>query len=185
MFSSGIIIDEKIVLRAIEPTDLDFLYRLENDSNYWLSSDNREPRSRYTLKRYISQCVGDFFTRGELQLIIADRQTNEQIGYVELFNLSNHHKRAEVGVIVAPKWQHQGIASRVLTVWGDYAIKKIGLHKIVALTDVENMSAQKAFTHANFQVDATLKNWIWCDGSWHDVVLLSLDSESVGTFPER
>jgi diamine N-acetyltransferase len=38
-----------IKLRAIEPEDLDLLYRIENDADLWAVGATNVPYSRYTL----------------------------------------------------------------------------------------------------------------------------------------
>ena len=42
-----------IYLRALEPTDLDFLYKLENDERVWEVSNTATPYSKYVLKQYL------------------------------------------------------------------------------------------------------------------------------------
>ena len=40
-----------IHLRALEPTDLDFLFSLENDQRLWTVSNTLAPFSKFTLKK--------------------------------------------------------------------------------------------------------------------------------------
>ena len=47
----------KVSLRAIEPEDLDLLYRIENDRNLWNVGTTNVPYSRYTLHDYIANEV--------------------------------------------------------------------------------------------------------------------------------
>ena len=46
-------------LRAIEPEDLDLLYRIENDIKLWNIGATNVPYSRYTLHDYIANASGD------------------------------------------------------------------------------------------------------------------------------
>ena len=48
---------EQIVLRALEPEDLDFLYQLENDSSIWEVSNTTTPYSRFILKQYLDNSL--------------------------------------------------------------------------------------------------------------------------------
>jgi len=41
----------EIILRALEPEDLELLYEWENDMANWLISNTLAPFSRFTLKR--------------------------------------------------------------------------------------------------------------------------------------
>ena len=42
-----------IRLRALEPEDIDTLYKWENDTRIWKMSNTVAPFSRYTLRRFI------------------------------------------------------------------------------------------------------------------------------------
>ena len=46
---------ENIRLRALEPEDLDWLYRIENDEHVWKWGNSNVPYSRYALKKYIAE----------------------------------------------------------------------------------------------------------------------------------
>ena len=43
---------EKVILRALEPEDLDFLFTTENDVTFWEVSNTQTPFSRFILKKY-------------------------------------------------------------------------------------------------------------------------------------
>lgn len=169
-------ITSDISLRAVEPTDLDMLYRWENTEAMWSTTNNREPRSRYALRRYISQCNGDFFSRGELQLII--ELQGQAVGYVELFNLEISNRRAEVGVLIAPEFQHQGIASTVLSVWSSEALKLYNLYQLTAMVPSGHIASVKTFQKAGYRSVAVLPQWLCYRGEWSDVEVFSLMSEA-------
>ena len=44
---------EAVLLRALEHSDLDFLYKLENDESVWEVSNTSTPYSKYVLKQYL------------------------------------------------------------------------------------------------------------------------------------
>ena len=60
----------EIHLRAMEPEDLDALYRIENDIHMWGVSSTNVPYSRYTLHDYIANSSGDIYTDREVRLIV-------------------------------------------------------------------------------------------------------------------
>ena len=49
----NILENDKIKLRATEPEDIDFIYELENNSNFWDIADTNEPFSKYIIKAAI------------------------------------------------------------------------------------------------------------------------------------
>ena len=49
----------EIRLRALEPEDLDLLYKIENDMKLWNVGATNVPYSRYTLHDYIATASND------------------------------------------------------------------------------------------------------------------------------
>ncbi len=56
-----------VELRALEPEDLDFLFRLENDPEIWKYSENQRPLSKNRLKKYLDHAHLDPFKIGQLR----------------------------------------------------------------------------------------------------------------------
>jgi diamine N-acetyltransferase len=52
--------NSNIRLRALEPDDVDFLYKWENDPETWRVSNTRMPVSKFLLASYIKSCDKDF-----------------------------------------------------------------------------------------------------------------------------
>ncbi|MEX2349435.1 MAG: GNAT family N-acetyltransferase, partial [Flavobacteriaceae bacterium] len=61
---------KKILLRALEPEDLDFLYTLENNPNFWEYSATQTPYSRFVLKQYLDNAFRDIYEVKQLRLVI-------------------------------------------------------------------------------------------------------------------
>lgn len=89
-----------VLLRPLEPEDLELLYTIENDATLWDVCDDTTPYSRYALRQYIANQPQDLHQCRELRLIIVERQTSAPIGIVDLVNYSpkpacgNQHRLA-------------------------------------------------------------------------------------------
>ncbi|MDR1654329.1 MAG: GNAT family N-acetyltransferase, partial [Prevotellaceae bacterium] len=59
---------ENIILRAVEPSDLEQLYLWENDPQLWTAGNTRNPYSRYALKQYIADFQKDIYESKQLRL---------------------------------------------------------------------------------------------------------------------
>ena len=62
--------EKNIHLRALEPTDLDFLYALENDINLWKVSETITPFSKYVLTLYLENIHRDIFDDKQFRFIL-------------------------------------------------------------------------------------------------------------------
>ena len=51
----------RVRLRAMEPEDLDILYRIENDMSLWDVGNTNVPYSRYALHDYIAHASHDIY----------------------------------------------------------------------------------------------------------------------------
>ena len=74
-----------ILLRAVEPDDLDFLYRCENDTSVWRYGTTTAPYSRFTLKQYIEEAQAlcervALVNRGKLQKLDTPDALIEELG---------------------------------------------------------------------------------------------------------
>ena len=59
-----------ISLRALEPEDLDLLYRIENDDALWGVGITNVPYSRFLLHEFLSSSTGDIYTDKQVRLVI-------------------------------------------------------------------------------------------------------------------
>ena len=89
---------KKIFLRAVEPTDLDAMYRWENDPENWLVSNTSNPFSKHVLEQYVF-AVHDLMKDGQARLVICMNDSKEAVGAIDLFELDVVHRRVGVGDI--------------------------------------------------------------------------------------
>ena len=102
-----------VKLRAMEPEDLDLLYRIENDASIWHVGTNNVPYSRYALHDYIAHASGDIYTDKEVRMMI-DNEQGETVGIVDLVNFSPQHQRAEIGIVIKNGCRNLGYANAAI-----------------------------------------------------------------------
>ena len=71
---------ENIVLRALEPSDLELVYQWENNTNIWKVSQTISPFSRHTLSQYLANAHQDIFTAKQLRLMIELNNNSKRYG---------------------------------------------------------------------------------------------------------
>ena len=103
----------QVYLRALEPEDLEFLYRLENDTTIWEISGTQKPYSKATLKKYLANAHLDVFEVKQLRLGICSSKDNSLLGLIDLFDFDPKNKRAGVGLIIqSDKNRGKGMVER-------------------------------------------------------------------------
>jgi diamine N-acetyltransferase len=108
-----------IILRAMEPQDVDLMMIYENDTEVWPVSGTLVPYSRYTLEQFYKNSVQDIYTARQLRLaveLIKEAHRGQTIGYVDLFDFDPQQRRAGVGILVGDKKERdKGYSSVVLS----------------------------------------------------------------------
>ena len=80
-----------VFLRALEPCDVDLLYKWENDPEVWTISNTLKPFSRYTLEEFIRVSVVDIFESKQLRLMINEVKSNNTVGIIDIFEFDPFH----------------------------------------------------------------------------------------------
>ena len=70
--------NDKVVLRALEPEDVELLYGWENDSDLWQVSNTLAPFSKYVLTQFIESQMQDIYQTRQMRLVIESNPTTAQ-----------------------------------------------------------------------------------------------------------
>lgn len=162
-----------LYIRALEPTDLDFLFQIENDTRFWDSSNVHIPLSRYALHTYLQEQPADVFAASQLKWVIC-LNDGQSLGFVELNNIDHYHKRAEVGVLIAPLFQRKGYGTQALQLVIDYAQNHIGWHQLTALVAQKNTASHQLFQHVGFVQSGILKDYFKTIDGFEDATFYQL-----------
>ena len=160
-----------VSLRAMEPEDLDTLYRIENDMHLWGIGTTNVPYSRYTLHEYIAESSSDIYTDRQVRLIIEDG-SHQTVGIADLVNFDPRHLRAEVGIVIEKPFRSQGYAHAALLRLHDYALRVLHLHQLYAVVDCANHEATALFNSMGYTPTATLHEWLFDGVNYHDASLM-------------
>ncbi|PVZ09912.1 GNAT family N-acetyltransferase [Porphyromonas loveana] len=165
---------ERVRLRALEPEDLEFLYRCENDAELRESGNTLVPVSRSLLRDYIDKSSAGLMDAGMMRLVICTPEDDRPIGAVDLYEYDPFHKRVSVGLFVVPEYRREGIAADALRLVTRYALEHLRLHQVVAYILKGNEPSRTLFESAGYEHTATLRQWMWHRGDYSDVLLYQL-----------
>lgn len=154
-----------VYLRALEPSDLDFLYVLENDEELWELSNTLVPYSKYVLKQYLENAHRDIYEIKQLRLVLCQNTTRKVIGLVDLFDFDPTHRRVGVGIVVFFKEERgKGYAFEALRMVCDYLFKHLNMHQVYANIAEDNLVSQKLFRKLGFEETGIKRDWILSGG---------------------
>jgi diamine N-acetyltransferase len=167
----------KISLRAIEPADLDLLFKWENDRSIWHLSNTVTPYSRFVLEQYILSSHQDIYTNKQLRLMIdlvSDNDGPVTIGSIDLFDFDPVNSRAGVGILIDNNFRNKGYASDALASLIDYCFSSIKLHQLFCNITVDNEASLHLFKKHRFEIIGVKKEWIAAGKKWLGEYLLQL-----------
>lgn len=157
-----------ITLRALEPEDLETMYRWENDSSLWVYGNTIEPFSRYMIKQYIAYSDKTIYEKKQLRLMI-ELKDKRVIGSIDLYDFDAHNSRAGVGLIIDGEFQNQGYATMALEMLCHYAFRFLNIHQLYAHIPTINIYSKRLFEKCGFTQCGLLRDWVRKDKRYLDV----------------
>ena len=157
-----------IHLRALEPEDIENMYRWENDQTLWTTSNTHAPFSKHVLTQYIMEAQRfDIQTAKELRLVIeAEGQT---VGCIDLFNIDVFNHRTEVGILINKDFRNMKYATSAIKALCDYAKTHLQMHQLCAEILSSNEVSLHLFGKCGFAHTGTKKDWFFENGKYEDV----------------
>lgn len=167
--------DEKILLRKPEPEDLEFLYSVENNPDFWFVSDTKSPFSKWQIKQHIENSIYDIYTNKELRLIIESKSEKIRLGIIDLFEFDPFNNRAGIGIVICKDFQNLNIATSALKLLIEYSFGILNLKQLWCHIDENNTASINLFgSKFNFEKTGTLKSWKRIKDGYLDVFLFQL-----------
>ncbi len=164
-----------IRLRALEPEDVETLYRWENDTAVWKLSNTAAPFSRYILRRFLENQKYDIYETKQMRLIIESLKSGSPIGAVDLFDIDPFHRRAGVGVLIYDRHDMgQGYASSALQALIRYAFQILQLNQLWCNVLASNTASLNLFKSKGFTVIGLKTEWVRSTDGWLDEYMLQL-----------
>lgn len=96
------------------------------------------------------------------QIAIADKQSDALLGDCALYFLNEDE--VEIGFTLAPEHQGRGLAREAVTSLLTYLFGKLGMWRVLAVTDAENKSAQELLLTLGFFEDESERRQVTFKG---------------------
>jgi diamine N-acetyltransferase len=143
----------KILLRPLQLSDLDFLLEVENNSENWKYGAENKEYTNEELTNYIANAKQDIATAGQFRFVIDFRNT--PIGFIDLFDYTTD--RAGVGVIIAKNYRRRGFAKEALKLLNIYSFETLNFKKLDCNIEKDNLASIKLFSSCGFELQREKK----------------------------
>ncbi|MFY7987891.1 MAG: GNAT family N-acetyltransferase [Flavobacterium sp.] len=166
---------KNIYLRALEPEDLEFIYKIENNESIWEVSNTQTPYSRFLIRQYLENAHQDIYEAKQLRLAICLNDTFEALGLIDLFDFDPKNSRVGVGIVISSQAnRNSGIGSEALELLINYVFHQLQLHQLYANIASKNEISISLFTKFGFQKIGVKKDWNKINNQYEDEILYQL-----------
>jgi diamine N-acetyltransferase len=166
--------NDAIILRALEPEDLDALYKWENDSALWRYGVTITPYSKFALREYLSNAARDIFYSHQLRLMIEEKERALPIGTIDLYDFDPINLRAGIGILLDAAYRKQGFGLQTLNLMKEYAFRFLLLKQLYAYVPQSNGPSYKLFKKGGYEESGLLKSWLKTEYGFIDVYFMQL-----------
>ena len=159
-------------LRALETSDLDWLYSIENNSDWWHLGISKEPWSKDVLLKYIHSQPGSLVRDGQLRLIL--EVEGSPLGALDIYDYDPIARKGGLGIVMNQEAQGKGLAKMAMGSFIKHLLQTIGLNMVYAVTPVTNEASIALFESLHFKNSGTLRHWVLQKGQFQDAYLFQL-----------
>lgn len=179
MTPTGYFSTPRLLARAMGPADIEpfVVYRADPDIARYQSWDS------YTLQQGQAlvdemQTLRPGLPGKWYQFALEDVATGELVGDLAAHINRDEPREMEVGFTLAPPHQGKGYATEALTGLLSYAFDKLGMHRVIAVTDALNHSAAALLARVGMRQEAHFRENVFFKGAWgSELVFAILGSE--------
>ena len=105
---------------------------------------------------------------------IADKTTDQFMGYIALWKWDRIHRRCEVGYTLLPEYWRKGYMTEAIRAAVDFGKTRMQLHSIEAYLSPENKGSLGALTNAGFQSCGVLRENVFLKGQFRDTLVMDI-----------
>ena len=161
---------DKIYLRALELDDLEFLFEIENNRDFWEISYTILPFSKYYLEKYIKESNHDIFSEKQFRFVISI-ENKYPVGLIDLFDFDPINHRAGIGIVINNTQRKKGYALKSVKLIEDYSRKNLQIHQLYVNVGIDNKISLDLFKKLGYVEIGIKKDWNYLNGQYIDEVL--------------
>lgn len=151
-------------LRALEPSDIELMYVMENDPEVWRVSGTLAPISRERLVVFIEEQSYDIYATKQMRLIVDVEGV--MVGSIDIFDFDPLNARFGIGVLIyGAENRRQGYARMAIEAIKRYGRETLHVRQIWANVAVDNGASISLFEGCGFERCGCRREWLRrCDG---------------------
>ena len=168
---------ERLFIRPIKSSDLEDFLEYRSDPKV-CEFQGFQPMTREKAAKFIENLKNaEFGIAGEwIQLGVELKAEKKLIGDIGLKPESYETRVVEFGVTFSNEYQKKGFAREALSEVFDLLFKRVGIHRIIGITDVKNENCINLLESLKFRREGEFKESFWDHGkgNWRDEFIYAM-----------
>ena len=141
-----------IYLRKLTIDDFDYLNSVENDKSFWKYSFQNQQYSDDELIQFIYNSQLPIEQTNQIRLVICKTQTNEQLGFIDLFEINFTKSQAGISILISDtKNRSRGYGKLSLKQIIKYASEDLNIKNLYCNISNDNISSINFFKSVGFK----------------------------------
>jgi RimJ/RimL family protein N-acetyltransferase len=169
---------EHVILRAFEPDDAERCYRWMNDPNIVRTLKTRYPIAFQNEQEWLERAMHASPT--ERHFAIERKDDRSHIGNSSIHDIDWVSRNAWFGLFIGePSAWNRGFGGDAISTMVRFAFDDMNLMKLRINVFDYNDRAKHVLEARGFRQEGKLEKDFYREGTWHDIVILSIFRESV------
>jgi RimJ/RimL family protein N-acetyltransferase len=169
------IFGKKVILRAIEKEDLEFLRDLHNgpEIEKWIGGWSF-PLSMSDQEAWFEKISRD---KSSIRMIIELKDSHEIIGFTGLWDIDWKDRRAYTGIILVndEKYRKKGYATDVVMALMNYTFRELGLNRLDSdIVEYNNASLKLYLERCGWKNEGVRRKHTFRNGNFYDRVMIGI-----------
>lgn len=166
--------ERKVVLRAFEYNDLEFLNKIRNDDHLFeLTCGNKYYISSERDKKWIEDKI--FNNYDQLYLMIYSIESGEPIGYTCATNIDYMNRKCEYGgIVISKELSGNGYAFEAGILFLNHLFGELNMNMIYTFCREDHKVTIRLLEKSGFRIDGKIRDLVFKRGKFHNAYLCTL-----------
>jgi ribosomal-protein-alanine N-acetyltransferase len=164
---------KRLILRKLATEDVNEIFALRSDNDVMQFIPRPIAKTKEDALNHITIINEKIESNEGINWAITLKGNPKLIGIIGYYRIKPEHFRAEIGYMLLPEYQRQGIISEAIKEVVKYGFEVLKLHSIEAIIDPGNFASEKVLQKNGFIKEAHLKENEYYQGRFLDTVIYS------------
>jgi ribosomal-protein-alanine N-acetyltransferase len=164
----------RLLLRRILKTDVDEIFELRSNPETMKFIPRPLAKTKEDALEHLETIDKNIENNNGINWAITLKGNPKLIGIIGHYRLKPENHRSEIGYMILPQYNGQGIVTEAIKLVLEYGFDDLQIHSIEAVIDPENRASERVLQKNGFVKEAhILENELW-DGKFWDTVIYSI-----------